>query len=243
MKPVNTIAPIRNVALLSGLIERVENRTHGLPGMATYYGPSGLGKSFAATYAAVKHGCYHVQLKSAWTKKHLCQMILIALGVEPAKTIAAMVDQIGMELAASRRTLIIDEADFLLQRGMIEIARDIYESGAAGVVLIGEELLPGKLRKWERVHGRMLEWVAAQPATKTDAAYLAQMYCPNVEITPDLMERLVSASAGSTRRVCTNLDKVRELALVENLSTVGVKEWGDRSFHLGRAPAARKGFQ
>lgn len=34
----NTIAPLRNVALLNELVYRVKNRDYGLPGMATFYG-------------------------------------------------------------------------------------------------------------------------------------------------------------------------------------------------------------
>ena len=35
----------------------------------------------------------------------------------------------------------------------------------AAIVLIGEELLPQKLQAWERFHGRILDWVAAEPGS------------------------------------------------------------------------------
>jgi hypothetical protein len=37
----NTIAPLRNVAALVALIDRVKSRGLNLPGMATFYGFSG----------------------------------------------------------------------------------------------------------------------------------------------------------------------------------------------------------
>jgi len=62
--PANSVAPLRNVAALMELLERVMNRTPGLPGMATFHGFSGYGKSFAAMYAANKYRAYLVQEKA-----------------------------------------------------------------------------------------------------------------------------------------------------------------------------------
>ncbi|WP_236549860.1 ATP-binding protein, partial [Profundibacterium mesophilum] len=81
----------------------------------------------------------------------------------PKGTVSEMVEAISAELAMSDAPLLIDEADMLVKRKMIEIVRDIYEGSGAPVILIGEELLPQKLQQWERIHGRMLDWVAAQP--------------------------------------------------------------------------------
>lgn len=237
---VNSIAPLRNVTLMNALVERVMNRSPGLPGMATFHGFSGYGKTSAATYVAAKHRCYHIQVKSVWTQKKLCQSVLLALGIQPARTIADMVDQIGEELALSGRPLLIDEADFLVAKRMVEVVRDIYESSAAAIILIGEEHLPGKLKAWERVHGRMLDWVAAQPASLADAKHLTNLYCPGVEIEADLLAKLHEASGGSARRICVNLDRIRELARTQGLDGVGKKEWGQRTFFQGTPPHARR---
>jgi DNA transposition AAA+ family ATPase len=236
--PVNTIAPLRNVTLFTELVERVLNRTAGLPGMATFHGFSGLGKSFAAIYAANKYRAYHVQVKSVWTRKKLCQAILQEMGIQAAPTIPDMMDQIGQELSLSRRPLIIDEADFLVGKGMIEVVRDIYESSQAAIILIGEENLPASLKRWERVHGRMLDWVAAQPASMQDARHLAKLYCRGIEIADDLLVPLHEASGGSVRRICVNLDRVREAAQVTGLSKISRDQFkGD--FFTGNPPPRR----
>ncbi|WP_142848377.1 AAA family ATPase [Telmatospirillum sp. J64-1] len=239
--PVNTIAPLRNVAAFSELVDRVVNRTWGLPGMATFHGPSGYGKTFSATYAANRHRAYHIQVKSVWTKKSLCLAILKEMAIAPGGTIPEMMDQIGEQLSLSNRPLIIDEADHLLSKGMIEVVRDIYESSQAALVLIGEEMLPTKLKKYERVHGRMLDWVAAQPASAQDAKQLSRIYCRGVEVADDLMIALHEASAGSVRRVCVNLDRVKELAQTNSLSTITLADWQrlGGEFFTGKPPAGR----
>lgn len=237
-EPVNTIAPLRNVMLLAELIERVLNRKAGLPGMATFHGFSGYGKSFAAMYAANKHRAYHVQVKSVWTRKKLCLSVLTEMGVAPAATISDMVDQIGQQLSLSGRPLIIDEADYLVAKNMVEVIRDIYESSQSTIILIGEEQLPQKLKVWERVHGRMLDWVAAEPASLADAKHLARLYCRGITVADDLLEALSTASAGSVRRTCVNLDRVREQAQTAGLTEIDKARFAGE-FFTGTPPARR----
>ena len=233
-----TIAPLRNVALFLELVDRVMRRSSGLPGMACFTGFSGYGKTCSAIYAANKYRAFHVQLKSCTTRRSLCTAILAEIGEVPGATIDAMVTQIGRELALSRRPLIVDEADFLIKGGMVELVRDIYESSQATVILIGEERFPEKLRRWERVHGRMLDWVQAQPASLADARHLARLYCRGVEIADDLLAAVHEHAQGSARRIVVNLDRVREAAELASLKKIARAQF-QGAFFTGRPPAAR----
>lgn len=235
-----SVAPLRNVEALVELIRLVQDREPGLPGMACYYGPSGYGKTTAAVYAANAYGAYQVQVKSCWTRKKLCTAVLEDLGVQPAKTIADMVDQIAEGLARSGKPLLVDEADHLVARSMIEIVRDIHEASGSTVILIGEEQMPLKLQQWERVHGRMLKWVAAEPATFDDVAHLAPIYCPRVELDEALQLRLLEESSHSVRRISINLDRVKEYARARNLPRVTSADFAEQPFFTGAAPAPRR---
>lgn len=235
------LAPLRNVSSFLTLAKRLQNRGAGLPGMGCFYGPSGYGKTTASLYSANELDACAVQCKSVWTQKKLCQTICLELGLHPAKSIADMVDQISEALARNRRPLIIDEADFLVQKRMIEIVRDMYESSFVPVILIGEELLPQKLARWERVHGRILSWVAAEPANDTDFALLQKIRCPGIDLAPELVAQMKVASKGSARRIVENLELAREIAALQGLDHVGLKEWNGRSFFAGQTPAPRRG--
>lgn len=236
----NNVAPLRNVAAMMALMERVQARPHGLPGLAAFYGPSGWGKSTAAGFARNEFQAYFVQMKSVWTRKKLCESILIDLGLKPGQTVADMVEQVSEHLARTQRLLIIDEADYLVAKGLIEVVRDIYESSGAGIILIGEELLPQNLQKWERVHGRMLDWVQAEPGEARDVVHLAKIYCRGVELDNEMMARILAESRASIRRICVNLDRVREWAVTRNLTRVSAKDWGAGAFVSGEAPAPRR---
>lgn len=236
----NSVAPLKNVSALVALVDRVQARSPSLPGMACFYGPSGFGKSTAAIYAANKFQAYSVQVKSCWTKKKLCEAIVVEMGLKSARTIADMVDQIAEQLALTDRPLLIDEADHLVARKMIEIVRDIYEGCQAPVILIGEERLPQALRQWERVHGRMLSWVQAEPGDLSDVHHLARLYCPGVHLSDDFKAKLLQGARQSIRRICVNLDQVSEFARTRGLERIDLEVWGDRGFFDGVAPAPRR---
>jgi len=243
MSDIPSIAPLRNVAALHTLVERLINRGAetgaDLPGMATFYGPSGDGKSTAGIYVRNRFDAVLVQCKSTWTKASLCRAILTEMGLPPTGTIDAMAERITEALAISDRCLIVDEADFLVQRRMIEVLRDIYEGSKAPVILIGEEGMPQKLRAWERIHNRMLDWVATQPAEMADVRHLAKIYAPGIEIDEAMAKRVLDESRLSIRRICVNLDSILQFARLQGLDRVTVEAWGRRSLFTGEAPEPR----
>lgn len=243
--PVNlgSVAPLTNVILFLELMERVMNRKPGLPGMATFHGPSGYGKSWAAAWAANKHRAYYVQIKSVWTVKSLYKNILKEMGIKPAASVSDMLDQVAEQLMCSGRPLIIDEADFLESKGRIEVVRDIYEASFAPIILIGEDDLPKKLKVYERVHGRMLDWVPAEPASLKDTVALATKYAEGVEIADDLLTTMVETLKGSTRRISISLDRIREAAETADLSRIDLAQWRALGgmFFTGDVPTMRRG--
>lgn len=237
----NGIALLRNVMSMVTLVQRVVDRTPTLPGMAVYYGPSGYGKSTAATYAANTFNAYQVQVQSTWTKRTFCQAVLLDLGIEPAGQVADMVNQIAREIASTGRPLLIDEADYLVERNLVQLVRDIYEASEGAIILIGEEELPRKLMRWERVHGRMLDWIAAEPAVIDDVMHLEPNYLPGIEIDDALRAQLLDDSHHSIRRVCVNLDLLRDHAATMGVGRITRKDWqaSGKRFFSGMAPKPR----
>ncbi|EON13060.1 AAA family ATPase [Pandoraea sp. SD6-2] len=233
------IAQITNLGLCDVAIERATTRSANLPGLIGFYGPSGWGKSMAANYIANTRRARYVQAKSVWTKKHFLKAVLFEMGILPAATMPEMVDQIAEELATSRRPLIIDEMDYLVARKATDLVRDLYDASHTPIMMIGEERLPDKLKEWERMHGRVMHWVPAEPVTVEDVYKLRPLYCPNINIGEDLMARLVELAHGSVRRVCVNLERIQEAAMVQGVDTMTLATWGKRELYTGQAPKRR----
>ncbi|MBC7168711.1 ATP-binding protein [Phenylobacterium sp.] len=239
VKPAGAIAPLTNVSLFAELVERVMDRHRSLPAIGAFYGPSGFGKTFAATYGAHKRRAYYVEVGESWTKAKFCKALLTELGVPPRGTIGDMVEVIIRHLMETARPLIIDEADHIVKRGYVETLREIHDKSGAPILLIGEELLPHKLQVWERFHNRVLDWVPAQPCDLRDVGLLARVYAPGVAIAEDLAMLLLTKSEARARRVAVNLDRVREFAMLEGRDAVDAAAWGDRALFTGAAPARR----
>lgn len=236
-----SIAPLRNVAALMTHTERLIGRTPGLPGLGVFYGKSGTGKSTATVFVANEFQAHIVQMKQAWTKAYFVEAMAEQMGVTPRKkSTPYYIDAISAHLAITDRPLMIDDAQYMFRGNMIELVRDIYESSLAPIILIGEANLPHGLTKWENIHNRVLDWQETVDCNLADASKLAEIYCPGVDIAPDLMQAIMDASSGAIRRVITNLDKVKELARRSSAKTADLALWGDQPFFTGAPPVTRK---
>ncbi len=237
-----TIAPLRNVALFASLMDRVMNRSSHLPGMATFHGYSGYGKTWSATYAAHRYRARYVEVGESWTKKKFLSSLCIEVGIPVPKTMPDMVEALIEAIAIDGRPVIVDEFDWVMKRGYFETVREIHDKTDVPFVLIGEELLPSKLKSAsERFHNRILDWVAAEPADLDDMRHLARLYHPNLSIDEELLRRIDAACHGRIRRICVNLDRLRERAQALGTDEIGPREWGDAPFFTGQPPARRVG--
>lgn len=236
---LRNVAPLANVVRLSTLIERCDTRASGLPGMGCFYGRAGLGKTFGGVFMANRFNACHVQALPFGGTKKLFQMIVTELGLRPRNTVADLFDQAVGQLAKTGRPLIIDEADQILTDRTIESVRLLHDTAAVPVILMGEELLPQKLKRWERVNGRILSWVAAEDATAEDLNHLARIYARDITLDDALKAELLERSGGSIRHVSTNLAAVAELAATKGLPRITLAEWGQRHWNSEQPPEPR----
>lgn len=238
-----SIAPLKNVAAMLVLIDTIRNRPQTSSGLGVFSGPSGYGKTVASTYAVNRSACLYIEVRDFWTRKSFCEALLEELGVKPKGTIAAMMKEIGYVLGSDvGRAVIIDEADKLVDKGMIELVRDVYEMTAAPVILVGEEKLPAKLEAFERVHGRVLSWVLAQPCDLEDTRVLATLIAPGVDIADDLLNRIRDQTDGRTRRIANTLHELAIVARNSGVRAFSAESYAGRIF-TGQAPVRGRGVR
>lgn len=242
---ITTVAPLTNVAIMQELVGRLRTRKPDLPGIGCFYGFSGYGKTIATTYAVNKldDTAVYVEVRSTWTRKKFVEALLqeltpgIRYGARPTYD---LIEIAAERLMVGRMVLFVDEADFVVDRGYAEVIRDIYEIAKTPIVLIGEEDLPVKLERYERLHNRMARPAPAQPCSVDDARHLTRLYCDQVKVADDLLAHLVSEVNGCTRRVAANLDDIQEEALKNGWDLVNRKLWGDRKFNTGSVTTRRR---
>jgi DNA transposition AAA+ family ATPase len=233
------LANVANVRLMLQAVDELQRRPSHLPGLGVMYGPSGYGKSLSATAAATHFGAVHIEVKGSWTKTAFLKAVALELGIAAKGQHYEMIDAIGAELAMSRRTLLVDEADAMIDRGFVETAREIHMVSGAPVVLIGEEALRDKLRRFERIHNRVLVWAGAVPATVADAKLLAGTYLDHVTVADDLLKHVVERSGFRPRRIVTNLHGIQRAAVNEGIAQASRAWWAERLFDADEPPNRR----
>ena len=237
---IKNVAPLANVARLVTLLKRLQNRAHGLPGMGCFYSPPGFGKTTAGVWVTNKSRACHIQALHFGGTKKLLTMIVTELGLKPARTVSDLYDQAVQEFGRTNRPLIIDDAHLIAQQSTIETVRLLFDNTEVPIILMGEELLPQRLRNWAQVDSRIMSWVAAEPATADDVSHLAAIYAPKLALDAAMLAAILSVSAGSLRKVSTNLAFVAEHAAVLGVVKISRADWGDKPFLTRDAPQARR---
>ncbi|MBY6244114.1 AAA family ATPase [Methylosinus sp. Sm6] len=242
VKPSPTFAALKNVSGFYAQVLKLQSRKPALPNLGVMHGPSGYGKSYASIYAQIRTRAIRVEVGESWSRKKLVAAILREGGVaEPRGDTAALVEQaISLLAEEPTRPLFIDEADKLVDKGMIELVRELAQHSQAPVLLIGEEMLPQKLARYERVHNRVLDWFGVDPCDLDDCKKLAEIFLRGVAIDDDLLEDIRIKGDGRARRIVVSLNDANEWA-----RNAGVKALDKKTYsgviYTGEAPRARSG--
>lgn len=234
-----SVAPTSNIGLIHTTMETLTQRAAGLPGIGAFYGPSGLGKSFGASYASHPAGFngIYVACRSFETKKSFAEQVCKAIGIQPRGNIPAIVDEVVQVLALSGRPLIVDEVDHIVDSRTLELIRDLHDASGAAVLLIGEEHLPAKLKRHERFDNRVLVWQPAVRCTPSDFDHLAKQYAGAIEIARELKDRVLLESNGITRRVVVNLENIKRWCDHQGVKVAPAD--ADVVLYTGMAPGRR----
>ena len=239
VKP-GSLAPLKNVAGFMRLVIKLQERGPHLPNLGVMHGWSGLGKSYASIYAQNKTRAIRVEVGASWNGKTFVRAILLECGVtDPRGSTADLVaEAIGLLGDQPNRPLIIDEADKLVDKGLIEIVREIAEASQVPVLLIGEEQLPQKLARVERVHNRVLDWYGAEPCDLSDCRLLAKIFLADVAISDELLETVRLKGEGRARRIVVTLSGMADWARNQGVKAIDGRNYTGGVF-TGEAPKPR----
>lgn len=218
---IGSTAPIKNVAACRALVETLITAPAHVPNIGMFYGFSGYGKTLAASYCCNVVGAAKVEVFSSWTRKKFCASLLIELGVEkPRGSISNMMDEIVRRLGDDPRLVMIDEAHMFVDRGMVELVREINKLSYAPILLIGEEKLADTFGQFENADNLVLERVLAQPCDLEDTRALARLYVPQIDMAEDLLDAIRQKTGGRARRISSTLQAAATWAANRGISAL-----------------------
>ena len=246
----NILTALTNVQLASMAMQKLIDRKPHIPGFACLYGPAGWGKSEAAKHCRQSFGAYYIQCKKTWSQKGTLIACCKAMGLNAKGTAEVLLDRVCDTLATTGRPLIVDELDKMVTKKSVEVIRDILDGTAEveegeylpSILLIGEELIPRKLQRWDRFHGRVSQWVAVQPASLDDCAALAAHYCGELDLAKDLLALIWEQAGGSYRRIVVNLDLIQTEAAETGIDHITRADWEATGKQLYTGNVEIRGF-
>lgn len=228
-----TTANLVNVGLALEATESVLKRSAHLPGAVTFTGFSGFGKTLAMEYIAQQYRGFYVEFQDNWNKQDFIKMLMFAMDIKKIKGWSEndCVQSIIDELGACGRPLIIDEFDQLIDRkhtasSLVALVLNIIKKSGGTVIIVGEELLPQKIRTYEKFDNCIYERYLAEPSKLNDCRILARHYYPDLEMLDDLLEATATRCKGVTRRICINLDRFATEARDLGITSIGLAEAG-----------------
>lgn len=241
------IMPVKNVSRLKTAGEALIQRSYGMPGMGLIWGPTGYGKTTAATWFINQcHGVY-VRAIELWSPAGMLDAIARELDLDPKGSNGKKIDQIVQKLAETGRPLFVDEADYVVERKLLtNTLRDIHDLSTVPVILIGMHGIERRIRGNEQFTGRIAQWVTFEGADADDARLLADGLC-EVKVAQDLLDvlhtaatpkrRTDSSHAGAElRRLLVGLSQIESYAKARGWDAIGLNDWPDgRDFFLGQA--------
>ena len=241
----NKIVPVGNVMRMAEACRALLARAAGMPGMGLCFGASGLGKTTAVAWLAVReHGVY-VRARATSTPTSLLDQIGKELGLALKQRVDLKVDAIVEKLAQTGRPLFIDEADYVVgkdgENRLSNTVRDLHDLSTVPVILIGMGQIDRRINNSPQLAGRMAQVVEFQLCTPADARKLADELC-EVQVADDLLHSITDRAGGSIRLVTVGLARVEQYAVKRGLKQIALADWPKgEAFFLGDGMPGKRG--
>lgn len=209
----------KNVQRYMTGIETLQTPVRGRIGMMLAYGPPGTGKTEAGMWYAAQNDVPYIRAKDITSRRSLLSNVVAELGEAPSFRSDALFDQAVEQLIERPRVILIDEVDYLMRGGMVEILRDINDITNSPIVLMGMEQADKKLKRFRHLYDRITAVVRFELFDEQEVANLAAQIC-ETPLTEDAVEFIYRHGKGKLRLTTTWFSRAEALARHNKLDTI-----------------------
>ena len=204
-----------NVKRFITMMNNLQNRAEGVPGMALVYGEPGLGKTQTINWWAFKNNAILVRCTQLMSARWLLSEILEEMGEIYGYKISDCFKLVVRNLLVNPQIIIIDEVDYLtVDSRTVETLRDIHDKTNVPIVLVGMINAKSRLKKFNHLYDRLSEILKFEKFSKTDIKTIVQ----------ELSE--VQMTECAIRYIYTNLNRFRQIVKVINKAEIIAKANG-----------------
>lgn len=207
----------RNVKNFINMINNIQTRAEGVPGMALVYGEPGLGKTQTVLWWALQNDAIFVRCTNLMTGKWLLEELVEELGEIPLFRSVDLFKQCIQSLTNNPRIIIVDEVDYLTSdRKAIETLRDIHDKTGVPIVLVGMAMADKKLMRYKHLYDRFSEILKFEPFKFNDIKTIVEQLC-EVKVT-DCAIQFIFNTTKRFRQIVKMISKAENLAYANNLT-------------------------
>ena len=204
-----------NVKRFITMMNNLQNRAEGVPGMGLVYGEPGLGKTQTINWWAFKNNAILVRCTQLMSARWLLSEILEEMGEIYGYKISDCFKLVVRNLLVNPQIIIIDEVDYLtVDSRAVETLRDIHDKTNVPIVLVGMINAKSRLKKFNHLYDRLSEILKFEKFSKTDIKTIVQ----------ELSE--VEMTECAIRYIYTNLNRFRQIVKVINKAEIIAKANG-----------------
>ena len=213
----------RNVKNFISLMNNLQSRPAGVPGMALVYGEPGLGKTNSILWWAARNDSILISAKNAMTSRWLLEEIVYELGETPMYKTSELFKQAVRQLIDNPRVIIVDEIDYLAgNKQSIESLRDLHDRTGVPVVMVGMGMADKKLIRYKHLFDRISEILKFNSFDLDDVKMIIEQLA-EVKITDEAVE-FIHKKANRFRQIVKLISKAEQIAEANNLKEIGTAE-------------------
>lgn len=208
-----------NVKRFITMMNNLQNRAEGVPGMGLVYGEPGLGKSQAINWWAFKNDAILVRCTQLMTAKWLLTEILDYMSEIKPYSVSDCFNEVIRNLLITPRVLIVDEIDYLtIDSRAVETLRDIHDKTNVPVILVGMTNANSRLKKFSHLYDRLSEIVKFEKFSKNDIKTIVKELS-EIEMT-DCAIKYIYSNLNRFRQIVKVINKAEILAKANGLSSI-----------------------
>lgn len=209
-----------NVKRFITMMNNLQNRAEGVPGMGLVYGEPGLGKTQAIKWWAFKNDAILIRCNQMMSARWLLKEILDYMSEIKPYSISDSFDEVIRNLILTPRVLIVDEVDYLTidKNKSIEILRDIHDKTNVPVVLVGMTNAHSRLKKFSHLYDRLSEIIKFERFSKADIKTIVKELS-EIELT-DCAIKYIYSNLNRFRLIVKVINKAETIAKANGLSSI-----------------------
>lgn len=209
----------KNVQRFLSGVELAQTPIKGRIGNMLAFGPPGTGKTDVGQWYAAQNDVPYIRAKDITSRRSLLSNIVSELGIAASFRADDLFNQIVEQLIERPRPIIIDEVDYLVRGGAVEVLRDINDMTNTPVIMMGMEHAEKSLRRFRHLYDRFAAIIKFELFDDAEIRSLASEIC-GCRLSDCAVGFIAKAGQGKLRITTTWFSRAENLARRNKLDEV-----------------------